>query len=403
MGKRGLHIIFIALITLTLATGCLKDMDNTATLTVQLRVPDNVDANIDLSTISVRLQNKNSSFSYTEFPDKGGVAQFKIQPGKYDILASAYYESSRIAINGAATEFLLAEEGIVSDDGHFIAPHIEITLEVAVPSPLIFRELYYHGSSTLNGASYTRDTYIEIYNNSGPEGTVQYLDSLCIATIYPANSTAGNNAWLGRDTIPIFQMFWMFPGDGKTYPIAPGESCVVALRAAVDHSSRATSALHLEKGHFGCYDDHLTSHEIAAGVPKMVCYMAGQGTGWGVSIHSPAFVLFKPSMGVKEYRNNSSKWELYAPGTTSGTKYWHIAKEWILDGVECVDTPEGALKRLPGSVDASYTYMTSSRYSGKCITRKLLDTYDGIDVYKDTNNSFEDFIPDSPLNPRLKN
>jgi hypothetical protein len=130
--------------------------------------------------------------------------------------------------------------------------------------------------------------------------------------------------------------------------------------------------------------------------------MAGQGYGWGVSVHSPAFVLFKPKMGVKKYRDDSATWERYAPGTSSGTKYWHIAKDWIYDGVECVDKPEGATKRLPSSVDAAYTYMTSSRYSGKCVTRVLLDTYDGIEVFKDTNNSFEDFIADCPLKPRLK-
>lgn len=402
MYRRISHILFITFLSLCLATGCLKDMDNAASLTIRLHIPEEIDVDLDVTTISVRLQNKGNSFSYTEFPDSNGEVHFKVQPGKYDIIASAYYESSRIAINGAATEFLLAEDGIVSTDGTFISPQIDIMLEVAVPSPLIFRELYYHGSSTMNGASYTRDTYVEIYNNSGPEGAVQYLDSLCIATIYPANSTTGNNAWLGRDTIPIFQMFWMFPGNGKTYPLAPGESCVVALRSAVDHSSRATSGLHLEKADFGCYDDHLTQHEIAAGIPRMVCYMAGQGYGWGVSVHSPAFVLFKPKMGVKKYRDDSATWERYAPGTSSGTKYWHIAKDWIYDGVECVDKPEGATKRLPSSVDAAYTYMTSSRYSGKCVTRVLLNTYDGIEVFKDTNNSFEDFIADSPLKPRLK-
>lgn len=397
------YIFIIGLLSIFLTSGCLKDIDNTATLSVTLQIPDNIDADIDVTTISVRLQNKGNSFSYEEYPDRTGCVSFKVQPGKYDIIASAFYESTRVAINGAANEFLLSEDGIVNQNGELVPANINILLEVAVPSPLIFREIYYHGSSTLNGASYTSDRYVEIYNNSGSGGSVQYLDSLCIATIHPANSTTGNNAWLGRDTIPIFQMFWMFPGDGKTYPLAPGESCVVAIRAAVDHSARATSGLHLEKAHFGCYDDNLSMHEISAGIPRMVCYMAGQGSAWGISIHSPALILFKPEMGVKKYRENSAKWELYEPGRTSGTKYWHVAKEWILDGVECVDTPEGAVKRLPSSTDAAYVYMSSSRFSGKCITRKLLGVYDGIEVFKDTNNSYEDFTPDSPLKPRLKN
>lgn len=403
MTTKRLYTILVGLLSVLLATGCLKDVDNTSELTVTLQIPSDIDAKIDLSDITVRLQNKGNSFSYTENPDQSGTVRFKVMPGKYDIIASSYDESSRIAINGAASEFLLSEDGIVNSAGEIVSPNINIVLEVAIPSPLIFREIYYHGSSTLNGASYTHDRYVEIYNNSGPEGKTEYLDSLCIATLYPANSTTGSNAWLGRDTIPIFQMFWSFPGDGKTYPLAPGESCVVALMAAVDHSSRAISGLHLERAHFGCYDDNLSRHEISAGIPRMICYMAGQGNGWGISIHSPAFVLFKPSMGVKKYREDAATWEQYEPGKSSGSKYWVVDKSWIMDGVECVDTPEGATKRLPTSVDAAYTYMTSSRYSGKCISRKLLGVYDGVEVYQDTNNSFEDFIPDSPLKPRLKN
>lgn len=397
-----INILLFTLLSLLLTTGCLKDMDNSATLTVTLQVPEDIDTELDLTTISVRLQNKGSSINFTKNPDQSGSVSFKVQPGKYDIIASSYDESTRIAINGAASEFLLSEDGIIDQQGNTIPSVINIVLDVAIPSPLIFREIYFHGSSTLNGATYTADTYLEVYNNSGPGGKTEYLDSMCIATVYPANSTTGNNAWLGRDTIPVFQMFWMFPGDGKSYPLAPGESYVVALRAAVDHSSRATSGLHLERAHFGCYDDALTLHEISAGVPRMVCYMAGKGYGWGVSIHSPAFILFKPEMGVKKYREDAVTWEKYEPGRTSGSKYWHVAKSWISDGVECVDTPEGAVKRLPSSVDAAYTHMTSPHYSGKCITRKLLGTYEGIEVYKDTNNSFEDFVPDSPLQPRLK-
>ncbi len=396
------NIIFI-LLTLFVAVSCIKDTDSSTLLEIKITLPDQDGLVIDLTKINVKLQNKSNPFSYEKHPDAEGHLSFTIQPGKYDILASAYYQATKIAVNASKSEFILTGEGIVADDGSMTPASIELPLDVAKPNPLIIREFYYHGSKTFEGAQYTKDQYVEIYNNAGPGGGTYFLDSLCLATIFPANSTTGNNAWKNQDTIAIFQMFWMFPGTGKTYPLAPGESCVIALRAAVDHSSRATSGLHLEKAHFGCYDDQLTGHEIAAGVPSMICYMAGQGTAWGISINSPAFVLFKPSMGVTAYRADAAHWERYEPGKTSGTKYWHIAKSWIMDGVECVDSPEGAIKRLPSSVDAFYTYMRSDRYSGKCITRKLENIYDGVGVFQDTNNSSEDFIPDSQLLPRLKN
>ena len=198
-------------------------------------------------------------------------------------------------------------------------------------------------------------------------------------------------------------MIWMFPGDGHTYALAPGESAVVAAIAAVDHSGRCTSGLNLSKAHFGCYDEALPKHEIAAGVTPMVMYMTGQGTAWALSIHSPAVVLFKPSMGMARYMEDAATWERYAPGESSGTRYRHIAKDWILDGVDCADSPSASVKRLPSSVDASYVWMRSSHYSGKCISRALEFTEDGIDFYRDTNNSAEDFIPDQSPSPRLRN
>lgn len=381
---------FLFGILLLAAVSCYREEPAVAHLTVQLRLGDATVA-VDLTQIEVRLQNKTADFSYTAHPDASGAVSFDVQPGKYDVVASAWFKSTRIAVNGASEEFLLLDDYT-----------LEIPLNVAVPNPLIIREAYYHGSSTLEGANYTKDTYIELYNNAGPGGRTLYLDSLCLAAIFPYNSTTGNNAWTGSDKLAIAQMYWMFPGDGHTYPLAPGESAVVACQAAVDHAGRATSGLHLNKAHFGCWSETLPRHEIAAGVVPMVLNMTGQGNAWALSVHSPAIVVFRPEMGVAAWQAQAAVWEDFEPGTSSGTKYWHIHKDWILDGVECVDSPSAAIKRLPGTVDASYVWMRSGHYSGLCVTRRLDFTEDGIDVFQDTNNSDADFLPDSAPSPRLK-
>lgn len=400
--------LFPILLILALA-GCLRNEvsdsarvgDGAARLKITLSSPDL--ATIPLDEVTIKIQNKERPFSYSAHPGADGVAELLLQPGKYDVLASSVFPDLGVAVSGSEPDFLLSEKGIISEDGAVAAPELSIVLNVSTPGELVFREIYYHGCVTLEGASYTKDTYLEIYNNTGAHGKTLYLDSLCIAALYPANSTTGSNAWAGRDTIPVFQMIWMFPGDGHTYALAPGESAVVAAIAAVDHSGRCTSGLNLSKAHFGCYDEALPKHEIAAGVTPMVMYMTGQGTAWALSIHSPAVVLFKPSMGMARYMEDAATWERYAPGESSGTRYRHIAKDWILDGVDCADSPSASVKRLPSSVDASYVWMRSSHYSGKCISRALEFTEDGIDFYRDTNNSAEDFIPDQSPSPRLRN
>ncbi len=203
------------------------------------------------------------------------------------------------------------------------------------------------------------------------------------------------------DTLAIAQMFWVIPGDGHTWCLHPGEGATVAMIAAVDHSARAVSQLQLNRVRFGCYSETLPQHEIAAGVTSLTCYMCGQGTAWASSIHSPAFVIFRTPMDVDDYYADITTWKRYEPGKSSGTMYYHIPKSWILDGVECADKPEGAIKRLPSSVDASYVYIRSAHYSGTCVTR-IEDTdasTAAVKVFKDTNNSDADFDHDAPLNP----
>ena len=405
--KRALLHILLFWAALLSAAGCLQSTlaDKTAEsgaaqLTLQLRLKAGDE--IDLTAVRVTVQNKEMPFSYTVHPDAEGRAALDLQPGKYGITASAYFPDTHISANGGVSDFLLAREGVVDEQGRFVPAHIDIPLSVSVPGELVFREIYYHGCSTLEGAAYTKDRYLEIYNNTGAKGKTMYLDSLCIAALYPANSTTGSNAWAGRDTIPVFQIIWVFPGDGQSYPLAPGQSAVVAAQAAVDHSGRCTSGLHLERAHFGCYDATLPGHEIAAGVTPMVMYMTGQGTAWALSIHSPSVVLFKPEGGFRKYMDNAALWERYAPGESSGTRYRHIAASWILDGVDCADSPSQSIKRLPVSVDASSAIMTSAHYSGKCITRRLESVENGIAFYRDTNNSAEDFLTDQTPAPRLK-
>lgn len=392
----------LLLFTCMLVLSCYREEPAIARLTVQLQL-ENAAVPVHLPDVEVRLQNKTADFTYTAHPDAAGVVTFEIQPGKYDVVASAWFKSTRIAVNGSSEEFLLTVDGrMVDAAGAMLPPLLVIPLRVAIPNPLIIREAYYHGSATLEGANYTKDVYIELYNNAGPGGQTLYLDSLCLATVFPYNSTTGNNPWAGLDRLAIAQMYWMFPGDGHTYPLAPGESAVVACIAAVDHRGRATSALPLNRAHFGCWSEILPRHEIAAGVVPMVLNMTGQGNQWAISIHSPAFAVFRPEMGVAAYQAQGDIWEDYEPGKSSGPKYWHIKPEWILDGVECVDSPAAAIKRLPGTIDAAYVWMRSGHYSGKCVTRRLDFTEDGIEVFQDTNNSDADFIPDSDPSPRLR-
>lgn len=87
------------------------------------------------------------------------------------------------------------------------------------------------------------------------------------------------------------------------------------------------------------------------------------------------------------------------PGSTSTTQYLMVHKDWVIDGVECNRPEEDKrLKRLPTSVDAGMTWSYAT-YNSKSVRRKAAQILDGKVIYKDTNNSTNDFLNDLDPTP----
>lgn len=380
-------ILFAASLLPVFLPGCTDVEPVYSTLSITVKPPPD-QAGIDLTAVKVRAQAVDEPIFYETFPDVSGHAVLNVSPGRYTLLLSALYPEG-FSVSASQSEFLAlsAETTIFS-----------FTLDLALSGGIIFRQIYYAGSKTLDGANYSKDQFLELYNNTDQ---VYYLDSLCVGTLAPANSTVSNNPWMGLDTLGLFQMTWMIPGKGTDYPLAPGESVVLAFNA-VDHTARATSGLDLSRAHFGFYDEELPNHEKHPDVPALKRIFAGQGTAYTMSVHSPAPVIFRPVMGVARWLTDVERWQNYQPGSTSGLKYTHIHRSWILDGVECVQNPANALKRQPASVDAGFTWLRQGQNKGNAVVRKVKEILpSGRIIYSDTNNSTGDFLYDVPAAPIL--
>ncbi|MDD4920094.1 MAG: DUF4876 domain-containing protein [Bacteroidales bacterium] len=382
-----LIVLFSASLLPVLLPGCLEVEPVYSTLSISVE-PPREQAGIDLTVVKVRAQGVDEPVFYETFPDASGDAVLKVSPGRYTLLLSALYPEG-FSVNASHPEFLaLPSETTV----------FSFKLDLALSGGIIFRQVYYAGSKTFDGANYTKDQFLELYNNTDQ---VHYLDSLCVGALAPANSTVSNNPWMGRDTLGLFQMTWMIPGGGTDYPLAPGESVILAFNA-VDHTARATSGLDLSRAHFGFYDEELPNHEKHPDVPALKRIFAGQGTAYTMSVHSPAPVIFRPVMGVARWLADVERWQKYQPGSTSGLKYIHIHRSWILDGVECVQNPANALKRQPASVDAGFTWLEQGQNKGNAVVRKVNEVLPGGRIiYSDTNNSAVDFLSDVPAAPIL--
>lgn len=380
-------ILFAASLLPVFLPGCTDVEPVYSTLSITVKPPPD-QAGIDLTAVKVRAQAVDEPIFYETFPDVSGHAVLNVSPGRYTLLLSALYPEG-FSVSASQSEFLaLSAETTV----------FSFTLDLALSGGIIFRQIYYAGSKTLDGANYSKDQFLELYNNTDQ---VYYLDSLCVGTLAPANSTVSNNPWMGLDTLGLFQMTWMIPGKGTDYPLAPGESVVLAFNA-VDHTARATSGLDLSRAHFGFYDEELPNHEKHPDVPALKRIFAGQGTAYTMSVHSPAPVIFRPVMGVARWLADVERWQNYQPGSTSGLKYMHIHRSWILDGVECVQNPANALKRQPASVDAGFTWLRQGQNKGNAVVRKVKEILpSGRIIYSDTNNSTGDFLYDVPAAPTL--
>lgn len=380
-------ILFAASLLPVFLPGCTDVEPVYSTLSITVKPPPD-QAGIDLTAVKVRAQAVDEPIFYETFPDVSGHAVLNVSPGRYTLLLSALYPEG-FSVSASQSEFLaLSAETTV----------FSFTLDLALSGGIIFRQIYYAGSKTLDGANYSKDQFLELYNNTDQ---VYYLDSLCVGTLAPANSTVSNNPWMGLDTLGLFQMTWMIPGKGTDYPLAPGESVVLAFNA-VDHTARATSGLDLSRAHFGFYDEELPNHEKHPDVPALKRIFAGQGTAYTMSVHSPAPVIFRPVMGVARWLTDVERWQNYQPGSTSGLKYMHIHRSWILDGVECVQNPANALKRQPASVDAGFTWLRQGQNKGNAVVRKVKEILpSGRIIYSDTNNSTGDFLYDVPAAPTL--
>ena len=121
--------------------------------------------------LSVLMTNTTEQLSYSfESGTDGVVAVSRIMPGQYTVTVSGNLtaeEAESVDIDTKGEPLYLS--GFISGLGlHLgVEPQLPETKLIAVSaSPVIFKELYYAGSTTPNNGSYRNDTFFSIYNNS---------------------------------------------------------------------------------------------------------------------------------------------------------------------------------------------------------------------------------------------
>ena len=363
-------------------------------VTITVYYPEGYGANI-ATGVAVVVQNTISGQDFNLVTNSLGLAAISLEEGMYKI--SATQETSDFYLNGITENLTVQPSGVNNWDLHLVA--------TSKKGGLIFKEIYYTGSKTESGSSYYSDQFHEIYNNSDE---VIYLDGLCIGLTLPLGSTA--TTWVNpdgsiMDRIPTTFHALMFPGTGQQYPLQPRTSVVLAMDA-IDHKTdplgNPLSPVNLANAQFETFIEAPGKDTDAPQAANLIVMYttAASMYDWLHSVFGQGVILYRLPTGLdwQTFVANTDNF-MTQPGSTSTTKYLMVHKDWVIDGVECNRPEEDKrFKRLPTSVDAGMTWSMAT-YNSKSVRRKAEKILDGKVIYKDSNNSTNDFIKDLDPTP----
>ncbi|MDR1357707.1 MAG: DUF4876 domain-containing protein [Tannerellaceae bacterium] len=364
--------------------GVVVDVAKNYDVTVALTVPDGVDL-ADVTDIKIVVVNKTSGVE-TSLTVSNGTATQSLSAGEYDFRASGQTEDFKL--NGLASASVYENK------------NVSITLNIVSGAGLVFKEIYYTGVMSY----YWKDGFFELYNNSDE---VQYLDGLIVGIVdggfgAPSTWVDDDNNLLSRYPMTNFTIY--FPGAGSEHPVQPYTSVVVAT-VAINHSAReltdedVESPVDLSHADWNIYVPAQASDIEVEGIPNTLVAYNTWGLDFMPGVNGAALILAKLPAGtaVPDFVANPDNFL-----KTPGSEMWDqlmIPHEYVVDGVDIVYSTEGQqYKRLLPSEDIGMAWVygdapgTESAYTGKSLCRKVIAlTPEGKPVYKDTNNSSEDF------------
>ncbi|MDR3141077.1 MAG: DUF4876 domain-containing protein [Tannerellaceae bacterium] len=380
--------------TMFVASSCGDDDDDddvakNYSVTVTLVAPDGIAVDItNLKTVAVNTTTGIET-TLTDLNGDGLPAEAILPAGEYDFRASGTSESGDFKLNG------LTSASVYEDK------NVSIDLNIVSGGGLIFKEIYYAGVMSY----YWKDGFFELYNNSDE---VQYLDGLIVGIVdggFGAPSPWADESGALPSRYPMTNHTIYFPGSGSEYPVQPGEGVVVAT-VAINHSARTLtdeddpSPVDLSHADWNIYIPAQASDVEVAGIPNTLVAFSTWGLDFMPGVNGASLILAKLPEGtsVPDFVDNPDNHQK-VPGGTMWDQLM-IPHEYVIDGVDIVYAEEGQqYKRLLSSEDVGMAWVygekpgDSSAYTGKSLRRKVIAvTTEGKTVYKDTNNSSEDFI-----------
>jgi len=446
--KKLQQITALAFLVIFLMAGCKKrDLEpNIGSLNVTIQVKYDKSGqyfNLPMEDVEVRMENLWTGRENKAVANNNGLVEFNgASAGNYNIEAIVTIPRdlfNNLTGQSRDEDVVLSGQLLNHTVNNQLNAPLELEIHVGRQGDLLIKQIYYAGSSTSNGASF-RDQFLEIYNNSND--TI-YADSLYVAQVMGVNSAnpdlssgyyltsgsmVGQYDWSksigmvdgsnANDDYIYAKSLYRIPGSGSTYPVAPGESIVLAQTAVNQQAPYSNNT----GGTIAIKDPSLTidlsqaDFEVFLGpylaiplvsdidnpaVPdlEMLLYT---GKEWILdNLGRDGYAIFKTSEDVenefKKYPNPTIK----SVTSTTALNY-QIPAGLIIDAVEVQPTTAASrvAKRVLGKLDAGFTFVPGGSFSSESVIRKTAKTINGRKILMDTNNSTQDFDYFTKANPK---
>jgi len=284
------------------------------------------------------------------------------------------------SVNVAVTSF--PQSGYVGENGGFV-----------------IEEIFYAGTTTPEGKSYSGDSYIKLYNNTDK---TLYADGLFLASTQRNTSIAYiYTPEIIEKEVPVTGVI-IIPGSGSQYPVEPGKSFILTA-SAINHKEGNANSFDLTIANMEWRNEHLSNQPANnPNVPDatLLCDF--------FSLHSSGLTgLIMGRMDVSQDKYLADYTYEYKWKTViNGVEYergpftiYRIPNKWVMDAVYTSVEGKAEVRVFSPSLDMNWTYCGAyfgdTERFGKSVRRKVAETINGREVLKDTNNSAVDFTPNA--------
>ncbi len=405
MKKLMLNSIVMMLAMALCLTSCNSDdpIPVVPTTVVSLEVPANLE-DVVLSGAKATLTNVETqqvtTIEASQFvKDENGYKMMcnNIEAGTYNVIVSGHLDFTLKGVAGQKDFEVSSDNVVISPTSH----DLKMTISTfTAQGGFVISEIFYTGTSTPEGKSYSGDQYIIITNNSD---VTLYADSIAVLESAFLTTTKQDYDPDIMSTHFSVQACYMIPGNGKSVPVEPGQSLKLAINA-INHTTEQPNSIDLSDADFEFYDEtsnpNFTDPDGAApNLDKWYCY-----TATIYQFHSRGF----NSMAIAKMQTSKEDWlENYVYDATylfvfgdfskemTKSGIYKVPNEWILDGVNLSVESVREWNVLDASIDAGWTYCGKVDRDETRFNKSVIRKQDASGKYVDTNNSTNDFIPEA--------